>query len=651
MKRPQRVVTRPFVLGPFLLGRLLSAVLASLLIPSAYSAPPIDTVFPGEAVAFFSIADAGGFETKWEQTQVGQFTSDASLEPFVKKIRAQIIDRFGNIDQRLGMSLDDVTAAAGGEVGVGMVHREGERASIVVVIDTTGKQAEADELIVKTEAQLAKRGATRRSETHAGVELTVLNLPATPRRPKPRDIVRFRVGALLCAVDSVPYAKQVIDTAAGDAAPLARRRPYAETMRRCEAESRGVAADVRWYIAPFGWDLARRTLHEQPMLADRKDTITILREQGFDAIRGVGGHVSLAVTPQQDIVHRTAIYAPGEPGTDGQPASKKYRLGMRMAELPNRPDMPVEPWAPRMTATYTTVNLDILNVFDNVATVFDAMSGYDGAFRHTLDSFEIDPYGPEIKVRDELIKNLGTRVTMMTDYKLPITTDCERYLIVAEVKNPQGLRVPVDKLMENDGAARKQVNGVEYWEILPEDETLTNADLPDDLLSIDDTPAEAEADDNPRVLRRAAVCLHGGQLIVASDVEFLRQVLFGVTTRESLAGTLDFQAAMEQLGQLASTERCSWSFFRTDESIRPSYELVRQGLMPQSQTFFGRLLNEMLTTQAEEKEGIVRKQRVDGTQMPSFEVARRYFGPAARAIRTDADGWFITGVVLSKAGQ
>ncbi|MEM8866398.1 MAG: hypothetical protein AAGF31_12705, partial [Planctomycetota bacterium] len=384
----------------------------------------------------------------------------------------------------------------------------------------------------------------------------------------------------------------------------------------------------------------------------RKDTITLLAEQGFDAIRGIGGHISLAVNEQEDIIHRTAVYAPPKPGTEGKSAKEKYNLGMRMAELPNRPNMPVQSWTPRMIATYATVNLDILNAFDHVESLFDAMSGYEGAFRHTLDSFEEDPYGPEIQVRKQLVKNLGKRITMMTDYKLPITTDCERYTIVVEVTNAELLRSPIDKLMENDGALKQEINGVPYWEIVPEDETLTRADLPDDLLLLDEEGGfEEEADTPERLVKRAAVCLKGNQLIVASDVEFLRQVLFGVEPRESLAESLDFKVAMQTLDKLADRERCSWAFYRTDESIRPSYELIRQGLMPQSQSFFGRFLNELLTTQEDEEQGIVRKQRIDGSQLPTFELARRYFGPAARSIRTDDDGWFITGVVLSKAGQ
>lgn len=635
----------------------LAAAALAACASSALAAPASKTVFPSTTVAYFSVADAPGLQTKWRQTQVGQFTSDEALRPFVTQLRGKIIERFGNIEERLGMTFDDLTAAAAGEVGVGMLHPAAERACVGVVLDVAGKDEEAESLITKAEQQLATRGATRKRINLGAAEATVLSLPPNEKRRYQRDVVHFRSGDLLIAVDNVKSAQQMAELLAGRGEPLASTAVFAETMRRCEVEARGLRPDIEWFADPFAWDSARRTLYRGRLLPDRKDSLTIFREQGFDAIQGLGGHIALAVTAEQDIIHRTAIYAPPVQGDKSLPAAQKYRLGMRMAELPNSRNLPVEKWVPRMTATYTTLSLDILNAYDHVATLFDALSGYEGSFQRTIDSFDEDPYGPEIKVREELVQHLGKRVTMMTDYKLPIDVDCERYAFVVEVTNPDALRAPLDKLMKTDGAVSREVNGQPFWELVPEDE-MPGGDVDGGLLEADPIDDVAGGEDQgfsddgeERLLRRAAVCLRGGQLIVASDVEFLADVLFGVDPRESLAASYDFQAAMRSLGELAPWERCSYSFFRTDESIRPSYELIRKGLMPQSRTFFGRLLNELLTTEEDEEQRIVRKQRIDGAALPSFEVARRYLGPATRAIRTDGDGWFITGVILSKAGQ
>ena len=82
--------------------------------------------------------------------------------------------------------------------------------------------------------------------------------------------------------------------------------------------------------------------------------------------------------------------------------------------------------------------------------------------------------------------------------------------------------------------------------------------------------------------------------------------------------------------------------------MRPTYEMIREGKMPQSKSMLGKLLNNMLTTEADRKAGTPRKQRIDGSTLPEFEAVRRYFGPHARVVRSEQDGWFITGAVLNK---
>ena len=81
-------------------------------------------------------------------------------------------------------------------------------------------------------------------------------------------------------------------------------------------------------------------------------------------------------------------------------------------------------------------------------------------------------------------------------------------------------------------------------------------------------------------------------------------------------------------------------FVRTDEAYRPTYELLRQGKMPEAETILGRLLNRLLTSPEDEDEGVLRKQKIDGRQLPQFEMVRRYFSPAGTVVRSSDTGWF-----------
>ena len=51
------------------------------------------------------------------------------------------------------------------------------------------------------------------------------------------------------------------------------------------------------------------------------------------------------------------------------------------------------------------------------------------------------------------------------------------------------------------------------------------------------------------------------------------------------------------MNKLAPGERSGWAFGRSDEELRPMFELIRQGKMPESKSMLGKLLNNMLTTE------------------------------------------------------
>ena len=82
-----------------------------------------------------------------------------------------------------------------------------------------------------------------------------------------------------------------------------------------------------------------------------------------------------------------------------------------------------------------------------------------------------------------------------------------------------------------------------------------------------------------------------------------------------------------------------------DEEYRATYELIRQGRMPESETMLGRTLN---TVFGAGKKGVMRQQELDGTKLPEFDVVRRYLGSAGGFVVSEDDGWFVKGVILGK---
>lgn len=627
------------------IGLLLTATLMGMRVAEA--APTSNDILPATTVGYVSVANPADLEAKFDKTQLGQLARDESMKAFVDQLEDQIDRKVGDIKERLGVTLDELRAAAGGELTAALIHRPNERSAFAITMNAAGHREQLDAVLAKIDAHLLGEKAKKSTETVAGSELTIYVVPAEGDRPE-RTAVHFEREEVFVAVDNLPEARAIAErfnNPGNDA--LSGLKAYQECQSRCELESKGLAPDVQWFVDPFNYNLAMDSRNAPKQIeAERKDTMQILREQGFDAIVGIGGYVNLAVDAEHDAIHRTAVYAPPVQGKEARP--EKYNLAMNIMRLANGGNLQVEPWAPRMIAAYTTLNLDILHAYDHVHTLFDAFSGYEGAFETTMEGFEKDPFGPKVKIREEVVKYLGQRITIMTDYQLPITPDSERYLFAIEVADSGALRLALERLMDKDpDAQRKDLNGTPYWEIVPEEEVHDLGGLEG---ALGGTPRQ-ESEEDERVLQRSAICLHDNTLLIASDVEFLKVAIAGVPPQESLSASYDFEAVMQSLRTHAPQQQSSWSFCRTEESVRPIYELLRAGKMPESNTFIGRMLNEVLTSEEDESRGILRKQQVDGKTLPSFELARRYFGPAGRSIRSDDDGWFISGVVLSKAGQ
>lgn len=622
----------------------LTALLAACAPGLAVAAVPSEQLMSADTRGYAAIGDLETLLEHWNQSQLGQLAKDEAMQPFIQDMRAQIERKLDGARQKLGLQADDLRSVAAGEIAFGLVERENQRAAMAIVVDVAGRADAVRSLLAKIDADLAKRGAKRSAATAGGVELTVYDIPPQSERDIARKAVFFTHQDMLCATDNLEEAQEMIGRFNGQPGNrLADVKPYQEIMKQVAAEAGDLQPEVRWFIDPFGYARASRSLlREDSALRRGTDYIAIFESQGFDAIQGVGGFVNLTVYGSYEILHRTAVYAPpiaGEPD--------KYRLAMRILNFPNGGDLAVQPWIPRKLASYRTFNLDIQNAFEHFGTLFDAIAGYEDAFATAIEGLEIDPYGPQVKIRDEVVAHLGSRVTLVTDYEVPITTKSERFLFAIELKNEAAVRTAIEKILDSDpNAHASDFAGKKVWEILPASDDVPELEIPlEPLTPADESESVAKKDG---VISSSAVCVTDGHLFIGSHVDFLKNFLTEKPAGESLPEAGDYQEVEAALAQLMRGPVAVRCFVRTDEAYRPTYELLRQGKMPESETLLGRVLNRLLTTPEDEDEGVLRKQQIDGRELPTFEMVRRYFSPLGTAVRSTDAGWMIVGATLSK---
>jgi hypothetical protein len=606
-------------------------------------------LFPDNTRGFIVLTNINQVTDQFNKTQLGKLMTDPVMEPFSKDLQRQFDERWSGVRERFGLTWDDLKTVAGGETALGLIQPGPAQGVLAVVIDATGRDKESAALRQKISANMKKEGATetalRVPETAAPV--TQFVQPKSKEDPDAPQRTTFycTAGAFICAAERLDVLRGILgrlSASRGDS--LADVKGFQVVMRRCANDLAGAVPQVRWFIHPLGYAEAVRAITPEDKRRDEKSSILkVLRNQGFSAIQGTGGFVDFA-TEGYELVHRSAVWAP-----------KPWENAMKMFVFPNGRDFAPQRFVPRDIASYYTFYADILNAFDNFGPLFDELAGEGerGVWADVLEQLEKDPNGPKINLRRELVEFLGQRVSVVTDYHQPITPTSERLLFVFETLDEAAVSRAIRKMFENDkGVKRHDVDGQVIWELI-EEQKMTAPKPP--VVSGGEgfwtPPAVGEDKDKEeertRLLPHAALTVSHGQLFVASHLDFLLKILQPREERETLPRSTDYRRVDLAVEQLGIAQKCARLFSRTDEEYRPTYELLRQGKMPQSETVLGRVLNNMLGSP--DKKGQLRKQELSGKDMPDYDVVRRYLGPSGMVVTSEGDdAWFLKGFLLKK---
>jgi hypothetical protein len=434
-------------------------------------------------------------------------------------------------------------------------------------------------------------------------------------------------------------------------------------MKRCLSDlPSGILPDIRWYIEPLDYGESVRLLLRGPVAQSRRDKpslFSVLKQQGFDALRGIGGTVSIK-TEAQESVYRTFIYT-----------QKPYRLAMRMLNFPDSTNFTPPTWMPSDLARCTMLYVDPVTIFDNFGILFDAliMPGGDGegTWKSILEGLEKDPYGPQINLRDELIAHLGTRVLGMSQYEKPITTKSESIVIAIELRpgSESHMLAGLEKLFGTDPEMGSlQHNSYTIWHRKP-DEDIISHDWDDDIPtpfgeppSLIDVnivqarlvqPADDDEDDRPPTFPYWGAVVAKGCLFVSTNRDYLKTILDrldspATSAQSTIGNTAEYQKVKHIFSEMGLTDKPHFFqfFARTHETLRPTYELIRKGQMAQSEAIAGKLLNAILSPDEE------RHQVFDGSTMPEFDKVQHYFGKVGIYGITEENGYFIKGFTMER---
>ncbi len=637
------------------LAWMVCAILASPR-PQAMAAGAFassETIFPATTRGWVSISHGPEFHERFDRTQYGQLIKDPCMQPFIQSVRKQIEASNQGRLGRLGLTFDDLLEVSGGELAAGAVESPTGKIAAVVLVDTTGREPQAQGLIERMHKRMVEQKGT--AATAVG-PLSVYQLPAADNanadaRTGDQKVAFALVGTALVVGDDPALISQIIGTLAQGRGDCVGSIPaYGAVMTRCQGQVPARAATVRWFVDPLKFAKAYQTTNPPREKRKGPDYVAILGRQGFDAVQGVGG-VLVFDDAGHALRHHTLVYAP--PLSGRQPfATDRFDLAARMLQFPDVDRIAPQPWVPRDVSGWTALQWDLRNAFVSAETLVDDIVGEKGVYDDVIASVKEDPDGPQIDLEKDLVAGLGTRFTIITDHATPITTESDRLVIAIEAVDPTRVAATVAKSMSIDpDMAKIDVHGNVAWELIDRSMAIPQLEV--------ETPggAVAHADDDAqrrraklrereeKLLPHSVVTVAHGHLFVASHRDILERVL-ATAGSEPLANASDFTLVSTELDRLLPGKAATRGFSREEDAVRPTYELLRQGSMPKSKSLTGQMLNAVL---GDGKPGTVRTQKLDGSTLPEFDLIRKYFGVAGVGMQSVPEGWYISGVTVPRA--
>jgi hypothetical protein len=676
---------------------------------------PADKLFPDSVKGFVAIQDLKLLAEQWKKTQIGLLMQDPIMKPFQDDFKAQLEKRMEN---RLGLNLDGIEQLPSGEVAFGMVAIPETIPGYVFTLDTADRRKQVADYIENLTKKFLTIGVKKSVEKYKNDEIIVFTFPEAAKEADKKDkdidnrndnIRKPAAEATTRSTRSTRSTRQRNTTrennetkpaaasnkknpdsdrrnvyyllksdylvisnqlhlirlfadriAAGNNVKnsLADVKEYQEVLSRCLLGSPEDSLPlIHWYIEPLNYGESMRVLlrrSESDRRRAKKSVFASLKEQGFDAVRGVGGTVSIK-TADREVAYRVFVHT-----------VKPYKLAMKMLNLPNGTNFTIPHWVPVDAARCSVALVDPLMIFDNLGTLFDELvaQGEAGVFNDIIEGLRVDPRGPQVDVRGEFIVNLGGRAFTMSNYSKPISPESESIVICIEIKEAdknkkadkltpaETVKKAVDKLFKNDSdMTRTEHKGYVIWHrapvVVPEGPVVTGVPRVDNDPDLGGN--DNNRDETPPIFPEGGITVTPKYLIACTNVDYLKKIIDRLEAKDgAIVEHVDFKSVDAVLKSLGLDKKPHFVqfFSKSDESLEPTYEMIRQGKMPQSKAILGRLVNAILMPDNED--GVVREQEFNWEKLPEFEKIRHAFGPAALYGESVENGFFFEGFLLKK---
>lgn len=535
MRTPKRAAFRLALTGWLALTGL------ALAAASSRAAAPPEKVLPDSTVFFFEIKNAAALREAFKQSQFGQLAADPAVKAFKDDLVEKIDESGKSIKDKVGVSLRELLELPQGIISIAVVGKDNadDPADIILSVDAGKNTQTMHDVLVKATKQGEETGAKVAREDFKGLALTVIQPPKPKEvkegQPPVPPIVWTHEGSQFTIGTDLDLVKNVLAHANGREDALGSTENFTQSLRKL-----GSDGQIVWY-ADFGKliQLASKMAAKGKNAGNVEQIKAMVQVLGINGLKSAAGTFALN-TGTYDSLNKIFVLAP-------VPVQGILKL-FSMPKVNLRP----EPWVPATVASYQTYSWDLDAAF---VAINDLANMFQPGVLNVLEQQLVGPNGGEpLSLKKDIFDPIGDRISLVSDFKKPITEDSQRMLLGVALEDVQTFRRTLEKLIALGGGApkKREFQGTTIYDF--------------------DVPALPNA--NPGQVQfkgPISLTIAKNTFFVASDPTLLELTLRG--GGPALAESPSFQAVAKEIPEKVS----SLSYARPDESARLSYDMIKSG--------------------------------------------------------------------------
>ncbi|MDE0864697.1 MAG: hypothetical protein OSA98_12985 [Rubripirellula sp.] len=569
--------------------------------------PGAPHLLPKDTLAYIRIDSADNFRSDMESSSIGQMMNDPKLRPFVGELYSTMSQLFEQFGTQLGLSLDELLAIPTGQVAAAAMpanlsdrdeelaeeetdsdspeairrrierKRRQQNAIAGIFILEAGKNLDnMMSLIDRLEERMIQGGYVRRTSKADGTTIVKL----LPPRQGPPEVEYFTKDDTLVFGIGHETAAKALDqwTGKSEEDSLADRADFTSLMSRCIGAEE-TRPQITFFLDPY---------HFVERLVNRGGAAALVwplvENLGISKIRGMGGSSYQGGDVFEDIAHFHILLDPP-------------RDGMFGVLRPETGDTTPPKWVPSNVSSYTTLNWDFDQTYENVDKLLATFQGAE-----PLKRFIEDPakQAAGVSIKDDVLSNLTGRIVTCAWMEPPVRLNSRTSAFALEIKDELNAKSLIAKFRDRrpNDLEVETIGGVVVY-------SLKNR-------------SQRELPENFRVARPGFMIM-GKWFIFSDSQDFLTQITrANADSMPRLINEPEYELVSSELGgKLDGETPFLVSFLRGADSIRQIYDLAKS---PDTQR--------LIRSAGQQNPFMARiVALLEQNELPDFKEFEKYFAP------------------------